>query len=769
MTGIRGTTRASPPRVVEMDLMRPLSSRQIDGVLGGVVALVTILLLGTLVLPGSPMAGPTALRVLVERGWPAGLWLLAALGLGTAIEGVLLPSTCTSPSGRRAAIATPSRNPLRIPLGVAAMIVLDLTLGGLGLLGRGHEAIAWAAVLVPAGIAVGFAIRSRSTARSPTPAAEPPADPWRLAIPLGIPIGVLLLAATSTPGWLWASEFGGYDALSYHLQLPREWWFAGGIVETPHNAYGYLPGGGSAAFLHLMTLVGDPAAAAITCQILVALLTIAAADAAAIVTSVWFDGNPRETIDIDVATSRARLAMMALLATPWVVVTGSLAYDEAMVMIATAAAAVLVLRIGDESPSLPHDLRRGAGLGLVLAAAVLAKASSGVLVVLPIAAMTAVFLPPRRWPAIAASTAVVGVLACLPWLVRDATWTGNPVFPFATRLFGAGDWTPEQVARFADGHASPGGGAVIVAVAREFLLDDLLGGLPPGEPGRPQWLALPLLGLASLGLLLRSAPPTRRRSAAVLAAVATAIVAWMFLTHAKARFLLAIAPLLAAAVGLAGLEIGRPRHWTRLVVAVAAWLAPLGPVLIFVTEKGGAPAAAVGADEAFDGRAEAAMIAAADPRTARELRADASRAFILRDLPDDARVLLVGIADPFHLGVGRDGDPTRLGHTTVWTRGPLERAFAAAVPRSPNDAEVGPDPDRIATAALDALRAEGFTHVLVAPTMLEIWRTSGWLDPELTPERIAALTAAPGTRIAHRFRDGGVLLSITSPDREATR
>jgi hypothetical protein len=463
--------------------------------------------------------------------------------------------------------------------------------------------------------------------------------------------------------------------------------------------------------------------------------------------------------------------MVALLATPWVVVTGSLAYDEAMVMIATAAAAVLVLRIGDASPSLPHDLRRGAVLGLVLAAAVLAKASSAVLVVLPIAVMTAVFLPPRRWPAIAASTAAAGVLACLPWLVRDATWTGNPVFPFATRLFGAGDWTPEQVARFADGHASPGGAAAIVAIAREFLLDDLLGGLPAGEPWRPQWLALPLLGLASFGLLLRSSPPTRRRTIAVLAAVVTAIVAWMFLTHAKARFLLAIAPLLAAAVGLAGLEIGRPRHWTRLVVAVAAWLAPLGPVLIFVTEKGGAPAAAVGADEAFDGRAEAAMIAAAAPRTARDLRADASRGFILRDLPDDARVLLVGIADPFHLGVGRDGDPTRLGHTTVWTRGPLERAFAAAsaVSSSQDVAGVERAPDRIAAAALDALRAEGFTHVLVAPTMLEIWRTSGWLDPELTPERIAALTAAPGTRIAHRFRDGGVLLSITSPDRGSTR
>jgi hypothetical protein len=680
-----------------------------------------------------------ALMLLVERGWPAGLWLLGAFGLGTAVLPIL-PASIRDPA-------------FRIPLGVATMVGLDLGLGDLHLLGRGHEAIAWFLILAPAAFGIGTRWLTRST-----PVSAPPADPWRLAIPLGIPIGVLLLAATSTPGWLWASEFGGYDALSYHLQLPREWWYAGGIVETPHNAYGYLPGGGSAAFLHLMTIVGDPAPAAISCQILVALLTIAAADAAATLAGVWMDGgshgSPRDSIDIDVTTSRARLAKIAVLATPWVVVTGSLAYDEAMVMLAAAAAAALVLRIGDASPSPAQDLRSGVVLGLVLAVAVLAKASSGVLVVLPIAAMTAVFLPVRRWPAIAAATAIGGGLACLPWLVRNEAWTGNPVFPFATGLFGSGHWSSEQIARFADGHASPGGVPAMIAVAREFLLDDLLGGLPAGEPWRPQWLALPLVGLASFGLLLRLATPSRRRTVAVLVAVATAILAWVLFTHAKARFLLAIAPPLAAAVGLAGLQIGRPRSWTRLVVAVAAWLAPLGPVWIFVTEKDGAPAAAIGADEAFDGRAEAAMIAAADPRTARELRSEASRALVLRELPDEARILMIGVADPFHLPVFRDDGTRRLVSTTVWTRGPLEHAFAAA-----EDLPEADDPT-IASAVMATLRDDGFTHVLIAPTMLEIWRSSGWLDPCLTAERIAALASAPGVRIDHRFRDGGVLLSI---------
>ena len=37
--------------------------------------------------------------------------------------------------------------------------------------------------------------------------------------------GIMLafVMACNPPGVLWASEYGGFDALSYHLQLPREW------------------------------------------------------------------------------------------------------------------------------------------------------------------------------------------------------------------------------------------------------------------------------------------------------------------------------------------------------------------------------------------------------------------------------------------------------------------------------------------------------------------------------------------------------------------
>jgi hypothetical protein len=340
------------------------------------------------------------------------------------------------------------------------------------------------------------------------------------------------------------------------------------------------------------------------------------------------------------------------------------------------------------------------------------------------------------------------------------------VFPFAAGLFGTGDWSDEQLTRFALGHASPGGIDAVTAIAREFLLDDLVGTLPRGEPWRPQWWWLPITGVVSLVVTSRATGETsaaRRRGLAMLAAVAVAVLAWCLLTHAKARFLLAIAPILAAAIPVA-VASWRPAAPRRLLAAIA-WLAVLGPAVMFATERNGAPAAAIGGDEAFDGRMEAEMIAVADPSSARDLRAEASRAFILRDLPDDALVLMVGVADPFHLPVFREDGTPRLRYTTVWTRGPLETAFATA--ENAWDAASAPDAAAITAAALDMLRTDGFTHVLVAPTMLEIWRSSGWLDPMLEPDRMTALPTSGGVQVGHRFGDGSVLWSITMPDDES--
>ena len=52
---------------------------------------------------------------------------------------------------------------------------------------------------------------------------------------------MLVVAACAAPGWLWQTEFGGYDAMAYHLQLPREWFEQGRITTSTWNVYSAMP------------------------------------------------------------------------------------------------------------------------------------------------------------------------------------------------------------------------------------------------------------------------------------------------------------------------------------------------------------------------------------------------------------------------------------------------------------------------------------------------------------------------------------------------
>ena len=711
-------------------------------VLGLVITVATILLLGTLVPANDSNRGLEALILIASRGWPALLWLAAAIALGDGFLTLLGSSKDANGFGLG----------IRGGIGAAILIILDTSLAGLHLLGRGDEAIAWSLLALPAGILLARSLRNLPSQRTNRPPRASGLGPITLA--WAIPIGVLLLAAVSTPGWLWGTEFGGYDALSYHLQLPREWWYAGGLIETPHNAYGYLPGGVSAAFLHLMTLSGDPAQAAISCQILMVGITVLAALATGDLARTLVEaGTPSPSRDR--SRLAGSLAGLALLSTPWVVVVGSLAYDEGMVILFAAASASIIMSADRSPSSRPANLRIGALLGVLLGAAMLAKASSGVLVILPLAAVATVTIPRNRWWLIATTTAGVGMIACLPWLLRNAGWTGNPFFPFATGLFGQGPWTSEQAARFAAAHGAADPLTNLLGLGREFLLDDLLGGLPEGEPVRPQWWWLPAVGIGATFVLVlgprTSRSTSRRLATGLLVGIVVTLLAWMFATHGKARFLLPVAPLLAVATGIVMTRFLEPGA-LRIPVIAIAWCAALGPGVMYATERNGDPSWGVAADEAFDGSLEARLMADADRRTALERRRNASPAFVLEDLGPDAKTLLIGIANPFHLPIeDRFGEARRFQYTTVWTRGPIEDSFARDSDASPEEA---------ARNAIAELRKSGFTHLLISPTMLEIWSDSGWLDPDLEPSRITALPGAASVRVVHVFPDGGTLLEI---------
>lgn len=145
------------------------------------------------------------------------------------------------------------------------MLVVDQWAGSSGLLSAGR--LPAIGVLAP-----GWWLLSRArTWRGD------PTMPWAASMPIGLACGILLVAAAVPPGMLWSTEFGGYDALSYHLQVPREWLVAGSMRPLEHLAYAGLPNFVEGAFMHLMALRSDPRDAAIACQVLHACMLLLAA------------------------------------------------------------------------------------------------------------------------------------------------------------------------------------------------------------------------------------------------------------------------------------------------------------------------------------------------------------------------------------------------------------------------------------------------------------------------------------------------------------
>ncbi len=311
-------------------------SRAILYLLAAVAALaITLAYLGQ---GQGPSGLGTAAWALVTDGSWTMLWMLAALGAGWWAA-PLLSSTSLGKLDQELVLWT---------LGIVTLLWLDVVLGTFGLLSQPILT-----GILTFALAIGGVLRIRLWKIGPS------ADHMTTGVMAAavIPLSVLLLAALSTPGWLWSTEFGGYDALSYHLQLPREWVHLGRINETPHNAYGYLPNGVEAAFMHLGILRGSPWHAAISCQLLSAAWAVLAAITTGRLATHLLptnaEGSQRHLV--------AALGGVLVLATPWVIVVGSLAYNESAVLACLSAALLLLLGLQRCTP------RTGLLLGLLAA------------------------------------------------------------------------------------------------------------------------------------------------------------------------------------------------------------------------------------------------------------------------------------------------------------------------------------------------------------------------------------------------------------------
>jgi hypothetical protein len=640
----------------------------------------------------------SAVWILCTSGFWALLWVAAGAGLGWPL---------------RATLCAHSDNALaiQIGLGFAAMMTLDAALGALGVLQAGGGVGAWA--LVAIGVAL-LVVQLARGARSAVRLAAPPWGTWT-AIPA---VAVLLVAACSAPGWLWATEFGGYDALSYHLQLPKEWLALGRIEPLEHNVYSYLPGYIEAAFYHVAILRGGAIEWVYACQVLHATLTVVAA---ALVYQLAVAIGDRIF---------GSVAFAFMLGTPWALVVGSLGYNEMAATLMLAAG--MLVAIDDRI----IGWRQGAALGVVAAAGCGAKLTAAGLVALPLGLVLLIKTPARQWLATLIPAGIAGLLCLLPYLARNQLDAGNAVFPFATGLLGPGHWTSEQSQTWIGGHIDDRSFALRVGELWNQLLRYGLGSNPdPPNPWKPQWSILPWLGIG--GLALGACSTRFRRWALVIGVVLlTQIAFWMLFTHLKSRFLLpAVVPMaLGAGIGARVLtDVLRRRLTSRAIevaLAVVLILWCLQPALIYRSERSGSPAFGIGLAGTLTGDE-------LSPLDRQELGESQLASVAVNHLLDpDAKVLLLGQSAPLYFL------NDRVVYQTTWDRGPLSDVMR----------ETADDP----AAWIDALRTLGFTHLLVDETMLAIWERDGWNDPLITPDRVNALVGS-SVSVVHRY-PGGVTL-----------
>ena len=541
-------------------------------------------------LGGAVEIGSGLLRALPSVGL-AWLWWVAARGYGHW----LLPGSA-------------DMGPV---VGVVGLVFLDQCLGRLGLM---DLTSAWGL------LALGLLGYRRTT---PSSLGWPQME-WTWMLPLA----VLGTAALVPPGWLWDTEFGGYDVLSYHLALPADWWTLGRMGPLTTNAYSGLPGGAESAFLHLHALSGGTHdVTGLAAQMLCAILVIYTAG---------------------LLHHKNAAAALVFLMTPWVMVTGSMAYTEAFVML-PACAIFLHLRESQSSP-------QACCLGLLAGGIALAKPSAALLLALPLAILF--FAAPNRRSLQSVLLSVgIALIVSTPWLLDNTITVGSPFFPLLTGLFGYGPWTEIQSANWEAAHT---GGSSLSSLWTEWLAYRSF--------GHWQWSVTPWLVL--VGLVM--APKSDRIKDGI--AVGLGLAVFVLLTHGQSRFLVPMLPLFA-------LIAARPL--SRLPQGLI-WVMLLIPMATFLGQRQGLPTAAFGQAPVLDGRT---TIPDTPPSAMTEVRS----------LPESAKILGIGVADGWRF--------SRVARHAVWDTGPFDELDSTA------------------------LLNDGWTHVLVDDTMLQVWDRSGWNLP----------------------------------------
>jgi hypothetical protein len=655
------------------------------------IALIALFLLGIAVFSGLGSADPLSARVtivlteLVYSGWMPAAYLFGAFGFGTLLRRCL-----------------PSDTPLPIvwSLGIALTLTLTHALGVLGML---NQLSAW--IITGAGIILTLiSLRGKQIASIERPTIAQAI--LLCCIVLGLALCVV--AASSPPGALWDSEYGAYDSLSYHLQLPKEWIADARVWPKLHNVYSYHPGYIESAYAHLALLSGQRFPLQSTHFLSLGLVLISGWNVAAAIRNWTTSGIA------------PMLGFAMLLLTPWTIVVSTISYNESGVL-ALGAAALSLAPMTSVRPMM-----RGALLGVLVGAAVACKMTA-IFFLAPSVAVI-LFTSSRReeWSRLTITGAIAGALMLLPWMIRNMIDTGNPVFPQLSGVFGSGHWTSEQLARYAGAHQFDGS---VLDRLRLLILPDESASVHIARfrgLTNIQWGLLPALTLLALAVLLVSRQ-SRRLGAALLLAIILPIVAWIALTHLQSRFFVPMIPL-AAIVAALGCSKLRPPQMTSPLLAIGAII---WSVVVFSDQNDGHPNALL----AVGSELSTAPINIEGTPTSVTWTARVNEL-----ASEHETVYLLGDATPLYLR------PLTIYNTTYDT--PLLAAFIREHPD---------DPD----AWVSALRGAGVDWIVVNRSELSRLSSSDWLDPSLSSEHLGDLVDTLNAYPSERLDASRIVYRIT--------
>jgi hypothetical protein len=445
-------------------------------------------------------------------------------------------------------------------LGIFSLLAL-----GLGLLGSLNQATSLAMPITGAILFLADLLQKNSGqpldfTRAKNWLRSPANLSWLWLIPV-ISLTIAAVAASVMPGVLWRPfDPDQYDVVSYHLQVPREWYEAGKILPLSHNVFSFFPMNVEMQYLSLMHAFGGPWRAMYICQF------TNVAYAALLVIALASDGG----------IIRAALASCV----PWLIMLASVAYVESALMLYTALALIWALRAGTKAIILAA-IMTGLACGV--------KITAVPMLTLPI--LPAIFIA-RRYPSPSPGTLgegrgegafspaatpktllqhltlflLITLLVLSPWLLRNFFWATNPIFPIAMNLLGRAHFTLEQVARFRQAH-SPTPNQQSLTARLTILWTDVIA----------HWqFGFILFPAAALAVLLKLKD---RRTQALLAAAAVILIVWIGFTHLLPRFLVQLIPLAAVLIGsIQARKLQLPFVLLALLAAPLSWFAISAPL-----------------------------------------------------------------------------------------------------------------------------------------------------------------------------------------------